>query len=133
VATPPLYETREVGLSSPAVVNDVVFVSTDKVGLYALDVATGLCLWSAAELPTTNWNGSPRYFALGPAIYGNYVVIGTGDHVYTYTLGRDLLRVPRPDLVYEEIRWPWPPEPDPRTRDTILEAVTLALKQVLGR
>lgn len=134
VPTPPLYQTREVGLSSPAVVNDVVFVSTDKVGLYALDTATGLCLWSASGLPVTNWNSpSARYFALGPAIYGNYVVIGAGDHVYRYTLGRDLIKLPRPDLVYEEVRWPWPPEPDPRVRETIVEAVAQALKQFLRR
>jgi hypothetical protein len=44
-----------------------------------------------------------------------------------------LIKLPRPDLVYEEVRWPWPPEPDPRVRETIIEAVTQALKQVLRR
>jgi outer membrane protein assembly factor BamB len=77
---PPMYLTTEVGLSSPAVVNDVVFISTDKVGLYALDAFTGLCLWSASGLPS----GS---FALGPAIYGDYVVMGAGNAVYIYKLG----------------------------------------------
>jgi glucose dehydrogenase len=34
----------EVGLSSPAVVNDVVFVTTNAAALYAFDVANGHCL-----------------------------------------------------------------------------------------
>jgi outer membrane protein assembly factor BamB len=42
----PLYQTpNEVGLGSPAVVNDVVFVSTNKVKIYALHAKTGLRLW----------------------------------------------------------------------------------------
>ena len=75
----PLYANPgEVGLSSPAVVNDVVFVSTDRPGLYALSAATGLCLWSAGGL-------SPGYI-LGPAVYGNMVVVGSGSSIKVYSL-----------------------------------------------
>lgn len=105
---PPMYQTIEVGLSSPAVVNDVVFVSTDKPGLYALAADTGLCLWSAPGLPTS------RNYVLGPAVYGNYVVIGAGSTVYIYTLAS---RLRRPWPPYELIPWwaqrPWPPPPPP--------------------
>ncbi len=79
VPSPPMYTTpQEVGLSSPAVVNDVVLVSTTKPGLYAFDAATGLCLWSAGGL-------APGY-PLGPAIYGDYVVIGSGNVLNIYQL-----------------------------------------------
>lgn len=78
-ARPPLYTSSEVGLSSPAVVNDVVFVSTNKAALYALDASTGLCLWPAPGLPVGNQ-------ALGPAVYGNYVILGCGSNLFRYTL-----------------------------------------------
>jgi outer membrane protein assembly factor BamB len=78
-ASPPLYSSSEVGLSSPAVVNDVVFMSTNKTALYAFDAATGLCLWTASDLPTGR-------FALGPAIYSNYVVMGAGRNLYIFKL-----------------------------------------------
>jgi glucose dehydrogenase len=79
VPVPPMYTNNgEVGLSSPAVVNDVVFVSTDKPGLYALDVICGLCLWSAPGLSTG--------YVLGPAVYGNSVVVGSGPFVKVYSL-----------------------------------------------
>jgi outer membrane protein assembly factor BamB len=80
----PMYTTQgEAGLSSPAVVNDIVFISTSKPALYALDAATGLSLWTAPGLGAP----TPDTFILGPAIYGNYVVIGsqTGN-VYIYSL-----------------------------------------------
>jgi outer membrane protein assembly factor BamB len=83
VPRPPMYTTAgEVGLSSPAVVNDVVFVSTAKPALYALDVATGLCLWLAPGLSGM----PPGTYILGPAIYSNYAVIGAGNSVYIYSL-----------------------------------------------
>jgi outer membrane protein assembly factor BamB len=81
--TGPMYVTPdEAGVSSPAVVNDVVFVSTNKPGLYALDTETGHCLWTADNLgpPTLNT------FILGPAISGDYVVIGAGDMLHIYWL-----------------------------------------------
>jgi outer membrane protein assembly factor BamB len=72
-ASPPMYSTAgESGLSSPAIVHDVVFLSTSKPGLYAVDAATGLCLWSAAGL------GAADYL-LGAAIYGDHVVAGVAD------------------------------------------------------
>jgi outer membrane protein assembly factor BamB len=106
---PPMYTSLEVGLSSPAVVNDVVFVSTNKVGLYALDAGDGHCLWSATGLPSDE-------FALGPAIYGNYVVLGAGSKLYIYRLGNTLIWPKIPELVvpwWEELFRRWPPPPPP--------------------
>jgi outer membrane protein assembly factor BamB len=59
------------------VVNDLVFVSTNLSALYAFDAHTGLFLWSAPGLPGGQ-------FVLGPAIYGNHVVVGAGGTVYIY-------------------------------------------------
>ncbi|MDQ3849137.1 MAG: PQQ-binding-like beta-propeller repeat protein [Actinomycetota bacterium] len=81
---PPMYTTLEVGLSSPAVVNDIVFVSTNRAGLYAFSAENGVCLWTAPTLPT-------RQFVLGPAIYGDHVVIGAGPQIFIYTLRARLL------------------------------------------
>jgi len=77
---PPMYLTSEAGLSAPAVVNDVVLVSTSKTALYALDASTGVCLWSASAASLGDG------FSLGPAIYGDYVVVGAGNTVYIYRL-----------------------------------------------
>jgi outer membrane protein assembly factor BamB len=66
----------EVGLSSPAVVNDVVFCSTTFVGLYAFSVADGTLLWSdLLGQQTLGLNGGYGY-CMGPAIAGDYVVAG---------------------------------------------------------
>jgi outer membrane protein assembly factor BamB len=74
VPVPPMYTNPgETGLSSPAVVNDVVFISTSKPAMYCLDAATGACLWLAPGI------GAGSY-AMGPAIYGNYVVVGIGGY-----------------------------------------------------
>ena len=84
--TPPMYLTTEAGLSAPAVVNDVVFISTSggmdgqQTALYSFDARTGICLWSASS---ASLGGQ---FSLGPAIYGDYVVLGAGDTVYIYRL-----------------------------------------------
>jgi outer membrane protein assembly factor BamB len=82
-AHPPVYCTEnEAALSSPAVVNDVVFVSTTLPALYAFDAETGLCLWVAPGIMP-----APKSYALGPAIYGNYVVNGLSNGVlYIYSL-----------------------------------------------
>lgn len=114
VPVPPMYMTNQSGLTSPATVNDVVFVATDKAALYALDAATGLCLWSAPGLPSSA-------FSLGPAIYGNFVVNGAGKKVYIYKLPSAVLRFPWERYVEIERwpRWPWPPEPDPRFLELI--------------
>ena len=114
IARPPLYTTPlEGGLSSPAVVNDVVFVSTSKTGMYALDVDTGLCLWAAPGMPIVS--GWPDY-SLGPAVYGNYVVVGAANQINIYRLRTWFL----PPIVLDPwwqryIRWPipWPPPPPP--------------------
>ncbi len=79
VPRPPMYTTPgETGLSSPAVVNDVVFVSTTTPGLYAFDAATGLSLWSTGDL-------APG-FPMGPAIYEDHLVVGSGDTLNIYSL-----------------------------------------------
>ena len=105
VPKPPMYTNPgEAGLSSPAVVNDVVFVSTSIRRFYALDAATGLCLWQAPGIV-----GGPLSWdtcIMGPAVSGNWVVIGSEDTVYIYTL-RPAWPWPWP--------WPWPlPWPWPR-------------------
>jgi outer membrane protein assembly factor BamB len=113
VPRPPMYTTPgEVGLSSPAVVNDVVFVSTTKPALYALDAATGLCLWPAPGITSGD-------YILGPAIYGNYVIIGSGADIYIYTLRRRWPPYPLPQPIPPWWYWIWwrvpppPPPPDP--------------------
>jgi outer membrane protein assembly factor BamB len=99
---PPMYSSLEVGLSSPAVVHDVVFVSTSlmhgNANLYALSVVDGHCLWAAPDITT-----GP--FALGPSIYGNYVVLGGGNKVYIYRLG-PRCRFPVVPPLYRK-PWPW--------------------------
>jgi outer membrane protein assembly factor BamB len=67
----------ESGLSSPAVANDVVFVTTSKISIYAFNVADGSLLWSAPMgSPTDGLNGGYGY-CMGPAIWGEYVVAGS--------------------------------------------------------
>jgi hypothetical protein len=61
-------------------------VSTNKPALYAFDAATGAFLWSADGLPASPQNGVNDSPMLGPAVYGNYVVIGCLGNVYIYTL-----------------------------------------------
>lgn len=80
VPVPPMYTTPgETGLSSAVVVNDVVLVSTTKPGLYALRADSGFCLWAAPGF-------GPGSYCLGPAVYGSYVVAGTGGHLHIYSL-----------------------------------------------
>jgi outer membrane protein assembly factor BamB len=76
-AQPPMYRTPgESGLSSPAVVNDVVVCSTSKVAVYAFHAYTGKLLWQD-ELgeQTGGFNGGYGY-CMGPAISSDYVVAG---------------------------------------------------------
>jgi outer membrane protein assembly factor BamB len=109
-SNPPMYLSTEAGLSSPAVVHDVVFVSTSKPAMYALDAATGACLWMAPGI-------SGGQFALGPAIYGNYVVLGVGNKVYIYKYGYSWLKPLRELLIDPwwliHHKWPIPPPPPP--------------------
>lgn len=85
----PMYANPgEVALSSPAVVNDVVFVTTNAAALYAFNVANGTMLWQANDLGTPS-RGSQAFdiINIGPAVYGNAVVIGTGAgkvHIYSF-------------------------------------------------
>lgn len=75
----PLYKMAgESGISVPAVVNDVVFMSTTRVALYAFSVTDGKLLWSDVEnfgAQTGGMSGGYGY-CMGPAIAGNYVVAG---------------------------------------------------------
>lgn len=74
---PPMYRTPgESGLSSPAVVNDVVFCSTSRIAVYAFDAYSGKMLWEdQLGVQTGGMNGGYGY-CLGPAVSGDYVVAG---------------------------------------------------------
>ncbi|MCI0487226.1 MAG: PQQ-binding-like beta-propeller repeat protein [Blastocatellia bacterium] len=76
-ASPPMYtNAAECGLSSPAVVNDVVFCSTTKISLYAFKADDGTFLWGDdLGEQTEGYNGGYGY-CMGPAVWGNYVVAG---------------------------------------------------------
>jgi outer membrane protein assembly factor BamB len=68
----------ESGLSVPAVVNDVVFMATTQVAMYAFSVADGTLLWSDVGnfgQQTGGFNGGYGY-CLGPAVWGDYIVAG---------------------------------------------------------
>ena len=128
-ATPPVYTSREAGLGSPAVCNDVVFVPSHRIGLYAMDADTGLALWSAPGLPAGGW---PNY-CLGPAVYGDHVVVGAGEGVYLYRL--EPTRPPVPPLdrtttpVPQELT---PPTPPPGPLPDLLSAVREVVRQELA-
>jgi outer membrane protein assembly factor BamB len=77
-----MYSSGEAGLSSPVVVNDVVLVSTSKPALYAFATSKGVPLWTASGLPAVTDNP----FSLGPAISGNFVVVGVQNSVLIYSL-----------------------------------------------
>lgn len=68
----------ESGISVPAVVNDVVFMATTQVALYAFSAKDGTLLWSDMNNfggQTQGFNGGYGY-CMGPAIWGDYVVAG---------------------------------------------------------
>jgi outer membrane protein assembly factor BamB len=137
-ARPPLYVTPgEAALSSPAVVNDIVLISTSKSALYALDAATGLCLWSAPGLPAGPWS-------LGPAVSGNFVVVGAGQTIYVYRLARSRpwwWWFPPLDDLGRPVPWPEPdpwrrgprpgPDPAPGLTTFVRNAVRTALREGL--
>ena len=68
----------ESGISVPAVVNDVVFMATTQVALYAFSATDGSLLWN----DMVNFGGQTGGFmggygyCMGPAVWGNYVVAG---------------------------------------------------------
>jgi outer membrane protein assembly factor BamB len=66
----------ESGLSSPAVVNDVVFCSTSIIGLYAFCAHDGTLLWQHQLGEQTGGMNGGYGYCLGPAIEGKYVVAG---------------------------------------------------------
>lgn len=75
----PLYKNAgESGISVPAVVNDVVFMATTLVALYAFSATDGTLLWSDVENfgPQTGGMSGGYGYCMGPAIAGNYVVAG---------------------------------------------------------
>lgn len=78
-ANNPLYRNSgESGISVPAVVNDVVFMSTTLVALYAFSATDGTLLWSDTQnfgAETGGMSGGYGY-CMGPAISGNWVVAG---------------------------------------------------------
>jgi outer membrane protein assembly factor BamB len=76
-AQPPMYRTPgESGLSSPAVVNDLVFFSTSRIAVYAFDAFSGKMLWQdQLGEQTGGFNGGYGY-CLGPAVWGDFVVAG---------------------------------------------------------
>lgn len=83
-AMPPMYTTAgESGLSIPAVVNDVVFMATSGINLYAFDASTGKMLWSDALGMQTDGASGGYGYCLGAAISGDYVVAGA------LAMGRD--------------------------------------------
>jgi outer membrane protein assembly factor BamB len=76
-AQPPMYRTPgESGLSSPAVVNDVVFCSTSKIAVYAFDAWSGEKLWEDQLGEQTGGMNGGYGYCLGPAVAGDYVVAG---------------------------------------------------------
>jgi outer membrane protein assembly factor BamB len=74
---PPMYTTPcESGLSSPAIVNDVVLCSTSKVAVYAFDAYSGKLLWQDQLGEQTGGMNGGYGYCLGPAVAGDYVVAG---------------------------------------------------------
>jgi hypothetical protein len=75
----PLYKNAtESGISVPAVVNDVVFMTTTRVAIYAFSATDGKLLWQDVTgfgAQTGGMSGGYGY-CMGPAIAGNYVVAG---------------------------------------------------------
>lgn len=76
-AMPPMYTNPgEAGLSSAAVVNDVVFCSTSRVAVYAFKVADGTLLFQDVLGQQTQGLQGGYGYCMGPAVRGDYVVAG---------------------------------------------------------
>jgi outer membrane protein assembly factor BamB len=93
----PLYKMGgESGLSVPAVANDVVFMATSRVALYAFAARDGALLWADIENfgPQTGGSSGGYGYCMGPAVAGDYVVAGalvagaSGGLVNIYALGQ---------------------------------------------
>lgn len=89
---PPFYTNgTESGLALPAVVNDVVLMSTTNISVYAFSAVDGTLLWQdQLGEETQGFNGGYGY-CMGPAVWQNYVVAGA------LVFGRDggILRIYR--------------------------------------
>jgi outer membrane protein assembly factor BamB len=75
----PLYAMGgESGLSVPAVANDVVFMATTRVALYAFSATDGELLWADVDGfgPQTGGMSGGYGYCMGPAVAGDYVVAG---------------------------------------------------------
>lgn len=72
----PRGQYAESGISSPAVVNDVVFCTTTGVGIYCFHAHTGDLLWNDFLGSQTGGYNGGYGFCMGPAIAGNFVVAG---------------------------------------------------------
>ncbi len=75
----PLYKMGgESGLSVPAVANDLVFMATSRVALYALSARDGELLWADTEHfgPQTGGSSGGYGYCMGPAVVGDHVVAG---------------------------------------------------------
>jgi outer membrane protein assembly factor BamB len=75
----PLYKMGgESGISVPAVANDVVFMATTRVALYAFAATDGELLWADTDNfgPQTGGMSGGYGYCMGPAIAGDYVVAG---------------------------------------------------------
>lgn len=77
-ARPPFYTwARESGLALPAIANDVVFMTTSRLALYAFAADDGTLLWQDLLGEETGGLNGGYGYCLGPAIYENYVVTGS--------------------------------------------------------
>jgi len=79
LSQPPMYQTpSESGLSSPTIVNDVVFSSTSKIALYAFNAHTGELLWEdrLGEPTGGPFGRAGNGYCVGAAISGDTVVAG---------------------------------------------------------
>lgn len=74
---PPFYTNgTESGLALPAVVNDVVLMSTTNISVYAFSAKDGTLLWQdQLGEETGGFNGGYGY-CMGPAVWQEYVVAG---------------------------------------------------------
>ncbi|HEY1750705.1 MAG TPA: PQQ-binding-like beta-propeller repeat protein [Caulobacteraceae bacterium] len=76
-STPPLYANlNESGLSSPAVANDVVFMATTWVSVYAFSTHDGTLLFEDRLGQETGALNGGYGYCMGPAVCGDYVVAG---------------------------------------------------------
>ena len=75
----PLYKMGgESGISVPAVANDVVFMATTRVALYAFSATDGTLLWADTDSfgPQTGGMSGGYGYCMGPAVAGDYVLAG---------------------------------------------------------